>query len=131
MGDAARAAQTAAGGVPAPLARGDEGEQVERLQHASHALGLFPDKALANQRGAYSGETAAAVKALQARAGLAPTGAVDGGTWAALRDEAGPAALWGAPLPRHRSLSGPARRHRWAHRHHRAPGHFEHVATQA
>lgn len=91
----ALAAQTAAGGVPAPLARGDEGEQVERLQRALHGLGLFPDQALANQQGTFTGKTAAAVKALQARAGLAPTGAVDGPTWAALREEAGPGALWG------------------------------------
>lgn len=91
----ALAAQTGAGGVPAPLARGDEGAQVERLQSALHGLGLFPDKALANQRGTFSGKTAAAVKALQTRAGLTPTGAVDSATWAALRETAGPAALWG------------------------------------
>jgi len=103
----ALAAQTAASGVPAPLTRGDEGPQVERLQRALHGLGLFPDKAMGQQAGRFTGKTAAAVKGLQARAGLAPTGAVDGPTWAALRAEAGPEALWGgAAGPKGLKLTG-------------------------
>lgn len=69
-------------GQSAALRRGDKGEAVRALQTRLLALGLNLYQYGAD--GAFGAETEAAVKALQAGAGLPETGAMDAATWAAL-----------------------------------------------
>lgn len=75
-GNGANAGQIAA------LRRGDKGEAVRALQTRLLSLGLNLYQYGAD--GSFGAETEAAVRALQAGAGLAETGAMDAATWAAL-----------------------------------------------
>jgi peptidoglycan hydrolase-like protein with peptidoglycan-binding domain len=59
------------------LKQGSKGVAVVALQRA---LRVTPD-------GAFGARTQAAVKAVQSRAKLAPTGVVSGGTWAAIEKQ--------------------------------------------
>jgi peptidoglycan hydrolase-like protein with peptidoglycan-binding domain len=96
MLDEALVAHTLAAGVPAPVGRDADPAAVERLQALLVQAGLYPAKAFAKQRGAFTGKVAAGVRALQRGAGLPESGAVDAATWRALGAEVGMDALWGA-----------------------------------
>lgn len=69
-------------GQSAALRRGDKGEAVKALQ--TRLLGVGLNLYQYGADGAFGAETEAAVRALQAGAGLPETGAMDAATWAAL-----------------------------------------------
>ncbi|HEV7364004.1 MAG TPA: peptidoglycan DD-metalloendopeptidase family protein, partial [Solirubrobacteraceae bacterium] len=73
-GSRAAAAQTSGGDVPVVLRAGSTGPGVEALQRA---LGITDD-------GIFGPQTEAALRAFQARNGLAVTGVVDAATWSQL-----------------------------------------------
>ncbi len=75
------AAQSLATALPPPIAKGDEGSEVRRLQAALVQLGYLDQEHADERRGDFSGRTRQAVARLQRDNGLDGTGEVDADTW--------------------------------------------------